>query len=194
MTTEKSKESRVDSIIGIFQNNKYSSTLILIGIIIISFSKVVDSGDSIARKLGLIKTYNVDASTNRGQFSSQLVKNGWNRMYWIRSYTERIRLKAKEEDLEKAWDKYMDATEVWSSNIMNYYLGLEEYYPDNSKRVQLQYDIQPLFIKVHKIMVTLRYKSDSLSNEEIVNNINSAQKIVDDINPKFCLLVDQPLK
>ena len=193
MTDKATKETRVDTLIKFFQNNKFTSTLILFGIIIIGFGKVADSSDSILRKIGIIKSYNVNQSTNRGRFSSALLENAWNRMFWMRAYTERIRLNATPDEKKLAWQKYIDASEKWSSNIMNYYLGLDEYYPNSGKRIILENTIQPKFIKVAHMITALKYSLDTLPKDIAISKIDSIQSLVNDVNPDFYFLIDQPI-
>ncbi|WP_149242838.1 hypothetical protein [Dyadobacter sp. 32] len=191
MVDKSQNETRVDILLGIFQNNKLTAILILVGIVVITFAKVTESGDSILRTFGIIKSYNVDQATDRGKFSSQLIENAWNRMFWMRVYTERIRLNANSDDQNVAYQKYIDATEKWSSNIMNYYLGLEQYYPKTDKRNLLEGTIQPEFIEAAKMIQTLKLSADTLKFEIKIIKVDSIQYIVDNINRDFYLLIDQ---
>jgi hypothetical protein len=191
--TDKATETRVDVLIRFFQNNKLTASLILFGILIIALAKVTESGDSILRKLGIVKSYNIDQATNRGKFSSILLENAWNRMFWMRVYTERIRLNASTEDQKVAYEKYINATEKWSSNIMNYYLGLEEYYPNTDKRKILEGTIQPKFREAAKMIQILKYSNDMLLMDKKIMKVDSIQSIVDDVNMDFYFLIDQPV-
>ena len=193
MKDKSQNETRVDILIRFFQNNRLTSFLILLGIIIIAFAKVTESGDTILRNLGVVKSYNVDQSTDRGKFSTTLIENAWNRMFWMRAYTERVRLNASTEEQKQAWQKYIDATERWSSNIMNYYLGLEEYYPKSGKREILEKTIQPQFIKAGAMIVKLKYAVDTLPQDIKISKIDSIQNIVGNVNPDFYFLIDQPI-
>jgi hypothetical protein len=191
MGVNQDNNTKVDILIRFFKNNKFTSVLIFVCLIIIGLRQVTESGDSILRTLGFAKKYNVDQATNRGKFSSSLLENAWNRMFWMRAYTERIRLNASKEELNNAYQKYIDASEKWSSNIMNYYLGLEEYYPNSEKRNILQDKIQPNFISVGKLISDLKYSLDTMPRERIINRIDSIQQQVNDINVDFYFLIDQ---
>jgi hypothetical protein len=193
MSDDTRKQTRVDILVRFFQNNKLTASLILLGILIIALAKVTESGDSILRRLGVVKTYNIDQATNRGKFSSTLLENAWNRMFWMRVYTERIKRNATLEEQKQAWQKYIDATEKWSSNIMNYYLGLEEYYPNSGKREILEGTIQPQFIRVGQMIAALKYAVDSSSREVLISKSDSIQSMVNDLNPDFYFLIDQPI-
>lgn len=186
------KETRVDILIRFFQNNKLTAILILLGIIIMAVAQVAQSGDSILRTFGLRKSYDVNVATNRGKFSNTLLENAWNRMFWIRAYTERVRLNTSPDEQKQAYQKYIDATEKWSSNIMNYYLGLEEYYPNTNKRELLEGTIQPQFIKAGQMIANLKYGIDTMSKESIIANVDAIQNLINSLNPDFYFLIDQP--
>ena len=142
--------------------------------------------------MGVVKTYDIDQATNRGKFSSELIENAWNRMFWMRVYTERIRMDTSIEEQTQAWQKYIDASEKWSSNIMNYYLGLEDYYPNTDKRKILEYRLQPKFIKTAQMIARLKYSIDVASRESQISKVDSIQNIVNDLNYEFYFLIDQP--
>lgn len=188
MTT---KPTRVEKTIALIKNNKIYATLIVVGLIIISFSKVTESFDTTLRIIGLRKSFNINESSERGQFSAQLVENAWNRMFWIRVYSERVRLKAPQDEQIEAWKKYIDASEIWSSRIMNYYMGLDLYYANSGKREILEAQIQPKFIDIGIKMRELKYKFTFLDSTKIVNKVDSIQNLVDNINTDFYTLIDQ---
>ncbi|MCF6404816.1 hypothetical protein L3C95_18095 [Chitinophaga filiformis] len=194
MVDKPTKETRVDIIIRFFQNNKLTASMISLGIIIITTAQVIQSGDSILRTFGLRKYYDVNVATNRGRFSNILLENAWNRMFWMRSYTERVRLNAPSDEQRQAYQKYIDATEKWSSNIMNYYLGLEEYYPNTNKRELLESTIQPQFIRAGQMITGLKYGIDTMSKENIIAKVDTIQNLVNSLNPDFYFLIDQPVR
>lgn len=186
------KETRVDVLLQFFHDNKFTAALIVTGLIVIGVAEVVESGDSVLRKIGLVKSYDVNQATNRGKFSSTLLENGWNRMFWMRAYTERIKLNASAEEQQDAYEKYIEASEKWSSNIMNYYLGLEEYYPSSNKRQILEGTIQLKFIEAAEVIRSLKFASDTLSARDKIIKIDLVQSIVSDINNDFYFLIDRP--
>ena len=183
--------NRVDKFILFFQNNKLSASIIVIGLFLIGFNTVTESGENTLRRLGLIKTFNTSTETSRGQFSSLLLENAWNRMFWMRVYTERVRLKAEIIEQQTAYQKYIDASETWSSRLMNYYLGLDEYYSGSNKRKILQEIIQPKFIQIGNLIRELKYRSDTISESMVIVKVDSIQNLVDDVNVDFYYLIDQ---
>jgi len=193
MAHKTNTETRVDVLIRFFQNNKLTASIIFLGIFIIAFAKVTESGNSVLRTFGIVKSYNIDQATNRGKFSAALLENAWNRMFWMRVYTERIKLNSNSEEQKIAYQKYIDATEKWSSNIMNYYLGLEEYYPKTDKRIILEGTIQPKFREAAKMIQALKYSADTLQLESKIFKVDSIQNIVDNINTDFYFLIDQQI-
>ncbi len=186
--------NRVDSIVKFFKNNKFSATIIVFGLFLIGFNQVADSGESILRRLGFIKTFNISTETGRGQFSAQLLENAWNRMFWMRAYSERVRLKADKTEQLIAYQKYIDATETWSSRIMNYYLGLDEYYSDSNKRQILERTIQPKFKQIGTLIRDLKFRSDTISDLSVTIKVDSIQKFVDNVNVDFYFLIDEKYK
>ena len=188
------KETKTDRLLKLLKNSKTIAIFIIVSSVIIGFDKFSISIDSILRTWGVKKTYVVNQDSDRGKFSSNLLENAWNRMFWMKTYTERIRLRATKEEQIEAWQKYIDATEKWSSNIMNYYLGLEQYYPDSQKRDLLEDTIQPKLIAIGVRIRQLRFPIDSLTKDEIVKKIDTIQLKVDSVNNDFYFLIDQPLK
>ena len=74
---------------------------------------------------------------------------------------------------------------------MNYYLGLDEYYPNSGKRNILQGTIQPKFIQIGNMIRSLKFRPDTLSSESIIQRVDSIQEIVSDVNADFYFLIDE---
>lgn len=187
-----SAETKTDKILKWVKNNIIIAIAIVFCITILATEKVISAVDTIARVTGLRKSYDVTENTERGRFSSALLENAWNRMFWMRVYTERVRVGAPKEEQLRAWQKYIDATEKWSSNIMNYLLGLEQYYPGSDKRSFLEDTIQPKLIEIGQMIRALKYPVDSISHNIVGPKIDSIQGKVDDVNNDFYSLIDQP--
>ena len=191
-------ETRVDSELRYFKNNRFIAGLILIGLVIMGLSKVVESGDSILRILGIEKSYSVDMSTDRGKFSASLAENAWSRMFWMRAYIKRARINATQQEQNMAWQKNMEATEKWSSNIMNYYLGLEEYYPKTKKRIDLEDTIQPKFDRAGRMVSEIKFTLDTADRTRFIPQLDSmcirANNLIDTINTDLYSLVDYSIK
>ena len=197
------KATRVDILLRFFQNNKFTSSLILLGILIIALAKVTESGDNILRKLGIVKSYDIDKATIRGKFSSDLLENINNRLFWVDSYTGRVRLRAATQEQDQAWQKYIEANEKWNSNLINYYLGLDEYYPNSGKRGTLEGIIQEDLRSIHSSLIDLRYNSgdlnyskiltqkDSIDWSRILLKLDSINAKINDIRPKIYSFIDK---
>lgn len=188
------KDTKTDRAMRLLKNNKMVATLIVVVTIIIGFDKLSGSIDNILRTLGIKRTYVVDQDSDRGKFSSNLLENAWNRMFWMRVYAERVKVGATKEEQLAAWQKYVDATEKWSSNIMNYYLGLEQYYPNSGKRDLLEDTIQPQFINIATEIRQLRFNKVPILDSEALKKIDTIQWNIDSVNNDFYFLIDQPMK
>jgi hypothetical protein len=192
MPTSKKDPTQVDALIRFFQNNTISAVLIFLCLVLIGFSKVTESGNQILRTFGVVKEYDVNQATERGKFSAQLIENIWNRMFWMRNYAERVRRKSPLEEQEKSWQKLTDATEKWSSCLMNYYIGLDEYYPDGKKRQILEEKIQHMISSSAKLCVNLKYDLPKLDSVVIDMRTAQIQLSVDSLNYALYSFVDQP--
>jgi len=192
MTNSKKEGTRVDFLLAFFQNNKFTSVIIVLCLALIGLGKVTESGDQLLRSLGWNKPYDVNQVTERGRFSWELIETAWNRLFWMRNYTERIRRKAPAADTELSWQKLMLASEKWNTEVMNYYIGLDTFYPDSHKRDTLENHIQPSINSTMKLIVELRYslKSDSV---DLKNKIKEIQDSIEVVNNRLYHLVDQSL-
>jgi hypothetical protein len=182
----------VDVLLNFFKNNVFTSVIIVVGLLLVSFAQVTESSNQLLRTFGLIHTYDVGQESARGRFSSALVETAWNRLFWMRNYAEKVKRRAPIQEQDKSWDKFMSATEKWSSNIMNYYIGLDEYYKDGKKRRNLEYTIQPMINRATALMVNLRYSVAALDSIAIIKDVAKIHKTVDSINYKLYSFVDQP--
>ena len=194
MAKEENTPTRIETIINNLKNDKWISYIILAGLIIISLGKVTESAETILRSAGIIKSYDVNQATNRGKFSSAFLENGFNRIFWMESYVGRIKRNAPAIDQEQAWQKYFESNEKWNSNLMNYYLGLQEYYPKSGKMEKVQQRIQPKFIRAHNIMLVLRYGRDTVSANKLTLYEDSILNITKDVRPDFYFIMDTGIK
>lgn len=154
------------------------------------FDKISEAGENVLRRFRWIDTFDV-SNGKRGSFSAGLLENAWNRMFWMRVYSERVKLKASDSDKNLAWDKYITSSETWSSGIMNYYLGLEEYYPDSNKRAVLQETIQPKFLNIARKLAFLKYNEQHVSDSTRTALVKEIQTLVDNVNEDFYFLISR---
>jgi hypothetical protein len=190
--TEK-EGTRVDFLLRFFQNNKISAVVIVLCLALIGLSKVVDSSNQLLRWCGIVETYDVNQVTARGRFSWELTETAWNRLFWMRNYTERIRRNAPTEDQAVSWQKLMQATEKWSTELMNYYIGLDTYYPESRKREILENQIQPSINAVMTNIVNLRYALPKLDSMAVETKVKEIKDSIEIVNIKLYDFVDQPL-
>ncbi|OUJ69950.1 hypothetical protein [Hymenobacter crusticola] len=191
MGTDKEEKTKVDDILQFFRNTKVTAVLIVVGLFLVGFNQVTEALENSLRRLGIIKTFNTSVETNRGQFSAKFVENAWNRMFWMRAYTEWVKIKIPESEQLMAYNKYITASEIWSSQLMNYYLWFDEYYPGSGKRELLQETIQPKLVGIGRAIRRLRFNSSSISDSLIIARVDSIQNLVNDVNNDFYLIVDQ---
>lgn len=184
-------KTKVDLLLAILQNNRFSALIIVFCIIFIGFSKVIESGNQIMRSLGIIQTYDVNQASERGRFSWELTEIAWNRLFWMRSYYQCVRLHATATEQAEAWQKLMDGTEKWSSNLVNYYIGLDTYYPGSHKRDTLENRIQPIFASVADDLLKLKYDLPKLDSIAVEKRLNTIGFEIDALNNKLYRFVDQ---
>jgi hypothetical protein len=51
--------------------------------------------------------------TARGQFSDNLARTAWKRLFWSRRYVSTIEFKMSDADIAEIWEGYMAAVEEW---------------------------------------------------------------------------------
>ncbi len=191
MPNNQKEGTRVDILLAFFQNNKFTSVIIVMCLALIGLTKVTEAGDQLLRKCGIIKTYEVDQITERGRFSWEFTETAWNRLFWMRNYTERIRRNAPEEDKAISWQKLMQATEKWSTELMNYYIGLDTYYPKSDKRYILENKIQPSISTAMALIVNLKYDLKKLDSAGVQNRVKQIQDSIENVNISLYNLIDQ---
>ena len=168
--TEK-KETKLDNLLRWFKNHKIFSYVLLICIGLIAVNEFTDASDKLLRRVGIIKTLDVTSNSIKSELSQNIIRTAWNRMFWTRNYTEKVKRGAPAIEIEKSWDKYMIAIEKWSSEIMIYYISLDKFYPNTEKRRILESRVQPKFEAIASKMANLKYSlSDSTVNHSILAN------------------------
>ncbi len=71
--------------------NWFSSLMILIGTTLIGFSKVADAVDDITHYFHWGDHYDVDESTERGKFSTDLLQTAEYRLFWMEAYCSSVK-------------------------------------------------------------------------------------------------------
>lgn len=94
-------------------------------------------------------------STAKSNFSDNLARAAWLRLYWADIYASRVQVNAKTQDVDAAWTMYIDATARWNADLMVNIVGVERFY-GRPKSQRLEFDIQSSFQKVDAAMGVLR--------------------------------------
>ena len=173
MTEEKT--TKLDSFIRWFKNHRIFSYVLLICISLITLNEFTDASDKLLRRVGIIKTLDVTSNNAKSELSQNIIRTAWNRMFWTRNYTEKIKRGASAIELKESWDKYMLATEKWSSEIMIYYISLDKFYPNTDKRAILENRVQPKFGKIASKMASLKYSlvDTTKNHSDLANEIQN---------------------
>jgi len=138
-----------------------------------------------------------DLIHQQSEFVDHLSRDIYSRVYKLSSYYENL----KSEDKEKAkefWLKYRDESVACNEELMLYLINLDRYFPEKEfnigkyaiakelfkdhldysfKQVLLK-DIQPRFVKIHKVLCDLN-KSDSIENKLDSEQLDSLGKEID---------------
>jgi hypothetical protein len=194
MEEDSKPDTMIDKLVKVLYNNRFSVAIILIGVTIVALSKVTDAYRTIVDDLGLQKEYTLDQETERGKMSLQLIQKAENMLFWMNSYTGRIRHQAPKMEIESSWKKYHEALEVWNTNLPYFLIQLKDHYPRTSKSEYLETVIQPKFANTHKLLINLRYHSGSVFFDSMRNihshsiRWNSIEQKLDTINGRLTSL------
>ena len=62
--------------------------------------------------------------TAKSNFSDNLTRAAWFRLYWADIYAARVQASAKAHDIDAAWTNYIEATAKWNAELMVNIVGL----------------------------------------------------------------------
>ena len=115
-------------------------------------------------------------NTARSNFSDQLARRAWLRLFWADNFRARVENQAPLADIDAAWAAYISADADWNANIMISIVGLEQYYGD-SRSNRLEGRIQNLFGTLDNQLAALRrseivkkLREGNLPTDSDVNN------------------------
>ena len=119
-----------------------------------------------------------------GQFSRNLTRAAWRRMFWMRRLVLASQADFPEQEKNETWAAYLKAVEEWNSDLMFNILTLEKYY-GAGKRAEFELGIQRGFGQVHYCLEGLRHPEgkitcalsptrDVKSIEDGIDRLNSA--------------------
>jgi len=94
--------------------------------------------------------------TARGQFSDDLTRTAWKRLFWTRRYASAVEFKLSDAETTEIWKGYMGAVEEWNENLMINIMGLGRYY-NLRKSSEFEDGIVPLMNSIHSCILKLRY-------------------------------------
>jgi hypothetical protein len=125
----------------------------------------------------------------KSEFSRRFTQDAWERIFWMHSYTARVKRDVSSVDIDYAWTKYFESTAQWNRDLMINYQALEDYYPNEQKGQVFISEIQPEFKRIHQMLVDMRYpEAPGLRNKkpEVCPELESA---IDDLNSRLFLFV-----
>jgi hypothetical protein len=180
-----------------------SAFLIAVGIVLAATANVVKD---IVQARDVIWPKKSDAllladQTAKSDFSRQLTRIAWRRMFWARQFVARKNLDMPAADQDSAWSKYYEATADWNENLMVFYQALETYYPHSNKRSALEGDLQSRWSEIHRNLIVLRYPTLAQDKEKQrilgfdVDHSDSPRsapavaKMIDEFNPVMYFFV-----
>jgi hypothetical protein len=124
-------------------------------------------------------------SRSKGAFSLQVVSTAWKRLFWTRTFIERVRLGASQEAVEAAWGEYVGASEEWNTQLMGNIQLLEHYYPGSGKRKIFSEEIQPLFGVINKQLVAIVYSPTPAGSRVSPQKLRYLDDQTDELNRRL---------
>lgn len=96
--------------------------------------------------------------TARSQFSDNLARTAWKRLFWTRRYLTAVELSLSETDQTEIWKGYIASVEDWNDNLMVNIMGLRHYYSEEKKSA-FEIGILPMENSIHSCLLRIRYPS-----------------------------------
>jgi hypothetical protein len=111
------------------------------------------------------EAFELAESTAKSNFSDNLARAAWLRLYWADVYARRVEASAKPQDIDAAWTNYIEATAKWNADLMVNIVGVERYY-GRPKSQKFEFDIQGSFQQVDTAMGKLRGAEGNVAGQE----------------------------
>jgi hypothetical protein len=181
--------TKLEKWINRLKNHKILAAVLFIGIAIIALASFTDAID----KLLVFTKLKPDALTlardsARDEFSRQLTRSAWKRLYWSRVYLTRTKLGAPLQEREEAWRKLLEAAEDWNANSMINIDGLDYYY-GAKKSEQFELSIQPKFDTITTSIRTIRYAMIQKGENPSEAEIQRINDLIDSLNVELYVFV-----
>jgi hypothetical protein len=167
------------------KNHKIFAAILFIGIAVTAIATFTDAVD----KLLVVSGLKADALTlardsARDEFSRQLTRSAWKRVYWSRVYLTRTELRAPLEEREEAWRKLLESAEDWNVNSMIHIDGLAYYY-GTKKSEQFESSIHPKFNTIFTSIRTVRYGMIQKGEDPPAEEIKRIYGLIDSLNSEL---------
>ncbi len=147
------------------QHIKGSWPVILISVVVsvvVTLGTVARTTGEGLQALGFIKSdaLKLAEASAISNFSDNLTRMAWSRLYWADLYAARVKNKAAKEDIDQAWRAYIDSAAQWNANLMINIVGLERFYT-TEKSIYFETQIQSVtFVGLDNVMGALRRNQD----------------------------------
>jgi hypothetical protein len=105
-------------------------SLIALALIALRINDFIDLSETLLERLNIIKspTLRLAENTTRSNFSERLTRMAWRRLYWGRLAAQRIVDEAPANDIDTAWNAYINSSADWNSEVMILIVGVERHY------------------------------------------------------------------
>lgn len=114
-------------------------------------------------------------TAEKGEFSRALTEAAWKRLFWARAFQARVGLKAPNPEVDEAWKKYIEASEVWATRIMVFIVTTEKFY-GSTKSNELEGEVQFALKEMAAELIKLRYQAN------LDKDLPIAKQKIDDAN------------
>jgi hypothetical protein len=171
------------------KNHKVLAAVLIIGIAVITLANFTDA----VGKILVFAKLRPDALTlardsTRDEFSRQLTRSAWKRLFWSRVYLTRMKLGASQQEREEAWRKLLESAEDWNVNAMIDIDGLDYYY-GSKKTQQFEVSIQPQFDAITTSIRNIRYAVIQKGEEAPEAEIKRIEDLIDSLNVELYVFV-----
>lgn len=164
-----------------FGSNKIVAPVILLCAFFIWFDNVTGALENTLRRFNIIESFTMSKDTRAGDFSCKFFEDARYRLFWIKEYTEAFQNKNSTKEQESAFDKYINASANWSSQLNYYKYSVNDFYGSSEVAAILKDSIPSKFQKMDMLLKKLKYRTDTVSNSGSIKTINTLRGNVDSI-------------
>ena len=145
-----------------------------IGGLVMAFGNFTDSIGKIYDRLKTPEAFVLAENTAKSNFSDQLARRAWLRLFWADNFRARVISRTPMSDINSSWNAYINSDADWNANLMNSIVGLERYY-GASRSAQLEGKIQMLFQQLDDELAALR-RSDIVKELRVGKEPDATQQ------------------